>query len=78
MWRNALAHGLITTSENDDDRLYVNYYTQSQQLKELDDVFWKHLEDLMSDLADFVVPARMWLEVRARRTRIVRHEQTQD
>lgn len=77
MWRNALAHGVITASENDDGRLYVNYYAQSQQMKELDDVFWKHLGDLMDDLANFVVPARMFMEIKARRTRVARHEQTQ-
>jgi len=75
MWRNALAHGLITVSENDDSKLYLNYYAQSQQRKELDDVFWKQLEGLMSALADFFVPARMWMEINARRTRKARHEQ---
>ncbi len=77
MWRNALAHGLITTSDNDDSTMYVNYFAQSQQRKELDDDFWVHLEGLMGDLADFIVPTRMFMEISARRTRKARHERNQ-
>jgi hypothetical protein len=74
MWRNALAHGLVTTSDNDDDTMFVNYYAQSQQTKELDDDFWRQLESLMEDLADFVVPTRMFMELMARRLRKAKYE----
>ena len=68
-WRNALAHGIITVDEDNENCYYVNYYSSSQQKQVLDDEFWQRLESLMQDLAAFVVPVRMLLEMDARRTR---------
>jgi hypothetical protein len=69
-WRNALAHGLITVSEDSEHRVFVNYYASAQQQQELDNNFWKHLEGLMNDIADFIVPARMRLEIYAKSIRV--------
>ena len=69
-WRNALAHGLISVSEDSEHRVFVNYYANSQQQQEIDDEFWRELEVLMHDLADFIVPARMRLEIFAKGIRL--------
>ncbi len=64
-WRNAFAHGMLTFEEGDPPKPILSYFTQTHEQQELNDEFWRTLEKLMNEIADFIVPARMRLEVMA-------------